>query len=278
MSYWNLKQRMSDSLASTYRFARTKSLRLLDPLDLIWLKLNRLGHYPPISRRRHVNHLGTLDGYALEFVGVLRGLKVLTNEQKILDFGCGCGLLEIALSDTRWTGAAVGIDIHYPSIEWATAHVADRGDFSFHHADIWNAAYWPQGNLSPDEYFDKTQLSGSFDLAIAKSVLTHAMPTEATAYVRHIPRLLAPGGTFVFTAFCVDDKLNFEGLGLVSREIDGVHVGLAKPHAPAAFVAYERRFIESVLKETGATAVDYLPGLWARTDGVYGQDIFVVQY
>ncbi len=131
------------------RRARNLIYRLLEPADWLARRLNQMSRYPPIALRRHIGHLGMLDGPGYEFVAYLKLLAGLENGDRVWDLGCGCGMLELALESARWEGSLIGTDIHPASIRWARRRITPRYPCCrFEHADIRNLAYHPGGKLT----------------------------------------------------------------------------------------------------------------------------------
>jgi ubiquinone/menaquinone biosynthesis C-methylase UbiE len=115
---------------------------------------------------------------------------------RVLDLGCGNGLLAEFLSDT--TGARVaGVDYVPEAIQQALEHTAakrDRLDFSV-------------GNLDHLDY-----PAGSFELVI--SIDSIYMPNDLPATLRKLRDLLTPGGKMLvfYSTFCLDASQSRETL------------------------------------------------------------------
>ena len=80
----------NEAVNAILRGGRMFFYRVLAPLDFLFLRMNRMSHYPPISLRRHVSCLGFLDGSGCEYVTYLRLLAGLEDGAKLLDMACGC--------------------------------------------------------------------------------------------------------------------------------------------------------------------------------------------
>lgn len=100
---------------------------------------------------------------------------------RAFDFGCGVGRLTQALADHLTH--AVGVDVAASMIEQARA-------FNRHGA---RCRY--EVNSRPDL---GAFPAGAFDLVYTSRVLQHMEPVYATAYIRELARLLAPGGYLSF--------------------------------------------------------------------------------
>ena len=116
---------------------------------------------------------------------------------RILDAGCGTGLLTLALlRGIRFPVSITALDLSSTSINAARrALYSSRGrtrDVTF-----------TQGNLLSLPFADD-----SFDFVFLTSVFTHMMPHESAHYLREIGRVLAPGGRCVSTWFLLTDEVN----------------------------------------------------------------------
>lgn len=266
------------------RRLRSWGFWLIEPLDLAARRINRLGHYPPIALRRQVGTLGTLDGVGCEFVSYLRLLAGLKANDRLWDVGCGCALLELALETHGWRGPLLGVDIHQPCIRWAQKTVGRRmPSFRFLHADIYNAAYWPSGQLTAAEWFREFD-AGEFDVVIAKSLFTHMLPDELDLYLTGISGRLGSGGRALLTFFLLNEaQRNLERAGRNSIRLLSVPESavyrVRRPGAPTAAVAYEEAYIRERL---GACQLEIQRaiqfGNWTgRSDGLSYQDILIVR-
>ncbi len=274
------RARTLSSLAYAYRLARNAAYRLLNPLDALFLRINRLGQYPPIYLRRHAGCLGGFDGSGYEFVSYLKLLTGLAPEHRLWDVGCGCGLLELALESAGWQGQLIGVDIHKPSVQWAQRAISRHiPSFRFVHADIQNPAYWPQGRMSADQWFFSFQ-EREFDRVIAKSLFTHMQLDELDIYLREIHTRLKLAGKALLTFFLLNpeqDKLQYLNK-IVFTKPDGASVyAVRNPAAPTAAVAYEENFLVEHLQGSGLLVEVIRYGTWSgRGDGLSFQDLIVV--
>ncbi len=102
----------------------------------------------------------------------------LTPQSRLLDVGCGTGLLASALHDfLDERGEYVGADIGSEAVEFCRSRFG-RPNFSFHVSEM--------TKLPP--------LIQRFDFIVFYSVFTHTYPLETAALLREASRLLAPGG------------------------------------------------------------------------------------
>lgn len=122
----------------------------------------------------------------------------LTPESKILDVGCGTGLLAASLCDFlgeqgRYTGA----DISPEAIAFCRSRFS-RPNFSFHVSEMTRLP----------------ALAERFDFIVFYSVFTHTYPRETALLLHAASRLLADGGIIfadVFTAPLIEEHSGNRG-------------------------------------------------------------------
>ena len=272
---------LRERLVRRYRQARRLAYRAVNPVDALVRRINGLERYPPIHLRRQVGCLGDIGGAGPEFVTYLKLLAGLKAGQSLWDVGCGCGFLELALEQARWKGRLVGTDIHRPSIEWAQRTITRRmPDVRFMHADIRNAAYWPEGKLSAGEW-----LAGfaerDFDLVVAKSLFTHMLPDELDLYLKAISTRLKPSGTALITCFVLNptqEALRASNRITFTKPARDSVYAVRHLAAPTAAVAYDESYLTERVRENGFTVRDAMHfGYWTgRQDGLSFQDILVL--
>lgn len=268
------------------RKLRTAAYQSAAPMDYAFRRLNGLAHYPPLHLRRHVGGMSAgFNGPSYEFVAYLRLLAGLRDGDRVWDFGCGCGLLELALHDLGWHGRLIGTDIHKPCIDWARKHLTTRfaGD-QFIHMDVFNAGYWPSGKSNAREWlsgFDERE----FDVVVAKSLFTHVLPDEIGVYLEAIADRLKPGGRALLTFFVLSEEqalLAGTGRNRLSFHsyAEGGRCAVRTPLAPTAAVAYERNYLMDRFRSAGfrPEGISFRDGAWTgRADGLSFQDIAVVE-
>lgn len=81
--------------------------------------INDKKDFPSLYLRRYVGPLRGFESSGAEFLAYLKLLCKFQPDEKILDIGCGCGLMGLYLKDyLNSQGRYVGADIHKLSIEW----------------------------------------------------------------------------------------------------------------------------------------------------------------
>lgn len=146
----------------------------------------------------------------------------------VLDIGCGSGRMARHFVDhIEPPGRYVGMDIQRSFIDWCNEHVSSaNGAFEFHHQDIYNGGYNPEGGVRASEYRFPFE-DASFDAVILYSVFTHLLPGDADNYMREISRLLKPGGRVYSTWYLLTPDAEVEYLMPSLKE---GQVGYGFPH------------------------------------------------
>jgi SAM-dependent methyltransferase len=149
-----------------------------------------------------------------EFLGYFVQFGGLQPDHRILDVGCGIGVMASRLTKfLSPKGGYFGFDIVPVGINWATRHISSRfQNFSFTHVDLFNKHYNPKGKLSADT-FQFPYPDNAFDFVFLKSVFTHLLPLSIGHYLSEIRRVLKPSGRCLLTIFLLND----ESLALVDR-------------------------------------------------------------
>jgi SAM-dependent methyltransferase len=149
-----------------------------------------------------------------EFLGYFVDLGSLSPDHRVLDIGCGVGIMASSLAHfLSPQGSYAGFDIVRVGITWARKNISSRfPNFSFVHADIFNKHYNPQGKLSSASFRFPYE-DATFDFVFLKSVFTHLLPDSIQNYLQEIRRVLKPTGTCLATLFL----MNPETTGLIGR-------------------------------------------------------------
>lgn len=177
------------------------------PLDMVEYAA---GLRSPITPPRGLWYVGGEDGFQSindEFLGYFQRLGGLRPDHRILDVGCGVGVMASRLTAfMNSRGSYLGFDVVEPGIRWCQKHITSRyPNFAFRFADVFHEQYNPKG---------KTQLldlsfpakDGEFDFIWLKSVFTHMVPMHIRHYLAEIHRSLANSGRCLATFFLLNDE------------------------------------------------------------------------
>jgi SAM-dependent methyltransferase len=142
-----------------------------------------------------------------EFLGYFVNLAGLRPDHRVLDVGCGIGVMASSLTSfLDPQGSYAGFDIVRVGIAWAQKNIASRfPNFSFIHADIFNKHYNPKGRLSSSSFRFPFE-DASFDFVFLKSVFTHLLPDSIQNYLQEIRRVMKPSGTCLATIFLMNPE------------------------------------------------------------------------
>jgi SAM-dependent methyltransferase len=264
------------------RAGRTAAFAALEPLDWAARAVNGKRDLPPLRLRRYVGPLRSFESSGAEFMSYCRLLLELQPDSRVLDVGCGCGLMALKLKNyLDAPGRYTGLDIHGPSVEWCQRSIAPAyPNFKFARIDVRNDAYNPGGQHAPEEYVFPFA-DGSFDAVLLKSVFTHLRPGAVENYMKEVARLLSPHGRALATFFLLNERqetLRREG----SNQIDFRHgEGIWRytyRESPESAVAYNENFVIELLDRHGlALKRPVVYGRWSgRREGLSFQDMLVL--
>ncbi|MGH6838988.1 MAG: class I SAM-dependent methyltransferase [Methylocella sp.] len=222
-------------------------------------------------------------------------LKLLAHVQRgdrVLDVGCGCGLMALQLADfLDASGRYVGIDPDRAAINWCRRHISPKySAFSFEHMDI-ATPYSPSGKGAAEEYSFPFP-ADSFDFVLLKSVLTHMRPQQVKRYFEEIRRVLAPRSSALITLFLMNDeqrRLAAAGLDQIDFKAAGLdridfkygdppwYYGI--PGDPESRCAFDETYILDLLGQSGlALECPIYYGTWSgRADGISVQDMALIK-
>jgi len=258
------------------RSARRLGLRFLDPLDYAARVINNQRRLPPFHLRREVGDPSIFESSGAEFLAYMRLLCDLQPGERVLDIGCGCGLMALFLEDYLDAGGCyTGIDVQAGAIDWCASNIsARRPNFSFAHLNRRSGRYNPGGEIGPLRLpFD----DGAFDVMVVKSVFTHLLRDDLEQYVREISRVLAPGGRCLASWFLFDladgapERLRTFSHG------DNV-CRFESEQSPETAVAYAEPYLRTLLGAHGLEIRQPVyRGRWAGEEaGLSTQDLTVI--
>lgn len=136
-------------------------------------------------------------------------------DERVLDVGCGRGLLTVAAAHRLCSGKVVGMDVWLPS-----AITGDQSNSVLQNAQIEQLSDRVQ--IQKGDARDLPFPDSVFD-AVVSNFVVHELrtPEERRQMMREIARVLKPGGhvalaDFIFTSECVAD-LKMQGVNAVRR-------------------------------------------------------------
>lgn len=139
------------------------------PIPPGWLRQRAIGH---VDAKSFLSS-GPAFARSLRDITLQHGTDIAHTE-RVLDFGCSCGLLIRALAQVT-NARLYGCDSDKEAVNWCKSHLAGE----FHH----------NGEFPPLPWED-----GHFDLIYAVSVLTHMDESHQNAWLEEWRRVLKPGG------------------------------------------------------------------------------------
>ena len=113
--------------------------------------------------------------------------------------------------------------------------------------DIRNERYNPKGAVTLREGWKFPYEPDSFDLIFLYSVFTHLDLDSACTYLADFPRILAPGGNVVLTAYVEEDVPNI----VVNPEDYR-----PRTSGPLHRVRYERQYFANLVEQRGLRVED----------------------
>jgi SAM-dependent methyltransferase len=140
--------------------------------------------------------------WQIDFVCEQLGLPDLTGID-VLDMGCGVKMSAALLNEGLPIGSYTGIDVFGEMVEFLQREVDDER-FEYHHLDLHNALYNPDG----EKLTAHTKLpvpKEGFDLIWLFSVFTHLAPDDFANMLAVLRRYVRPDGHLFFTLY-VDEE------------------------------------------------------------------------
>jgi len=226
------------------------------------------------------------------FQGLLHAHLPRGAPPRLLDVGCGTGLLAVACEPLLGdAGRYLGIDVSRRDVEYCRAHYpAPR--FAFQLLEVRNAAYAPEraAERVPWDVAD-----ASVDLVTALSVWTHLAEPDALFYLREAGRVLRPGGRAILTCFLLDADARAAPARAPGGEsryhaTDPARWVFSVPargsrdwlqpawaREPEDAIAFGEAGLARMLAGAGLREVARHPGTWREAPGLYFQDVLVLE-
>jgi SAM-dependent methyltransferase len=251
--------------AKRLRFLAHRSLTVVDHLAP-W----RDELLPPAHLRIYYYRTWKPEAFARACVRARTELDLagLRPEHRVLDIGSGIGNLAVGLIGYL-RGTYDGIEVHKEAVTWCRRAITPRHPtFRFHHADVANSAYNPNGRSTAAAYRFPFP-DRSFDVIFLASVYTHLLPSDAANYVHETARLLAPGGVCVASYFLLDNERRESidaGRSFMPFPVEHSS-GVCRLHrasSPESAVAYEESFIQRLHEQSSLQIRHVRRGQWWR--------------
>jgi SAM-dependent methyltransferase len=283
------------------RMRRTLATRWFQLVDRWFVPLDR----QRVRRTRNIrlipfasNRTGGKNSYAewAHVVGLFQTVIYSQLEKKennrILDVGCGSGLLAIASEPFLGpTGRYVGLDVMKHEIDFCRSHYPSE-PFEFIHLDVNNPLYNPtqESELTPWDVPDD-----DFDLMLALSVWTHLDEENATFYFREVNRVLKPRGRAIISFFILDKdyeatlpaRSGSEGRyhsthrnrWIFDQPVRGSDAWFTTSWAEVAeeAIGISPKGLDRIVQASGLTVVERHAGNWKEAPGLYFQDVVVLE-
>lgn len=214
----------------------------------------------------------------------------LQSTDRVLDLGSGVGRVGIPLAKyLQPPGSYHGVDVVPEQVAWCSQAITRRyPHFTFELLDVYSTRYNPKGKTAAEQ----ARLSigdGAFDFALAMSLFTHLLSAASRNYLAEARRVLRPSGTFVLSAFLLNDESRAAmAQGLKdSRYQFGVQVFpheyergcfISNTQVPEASVAYDEPHFLGFCRAAGLEVERVIYGSWCgRPGATLYQDVLILK-
>lgn len=258
---------MNERLISIFRTARSGTQILAEPFDCLYRHLTHRGSYPPLWVRQKVGDIFDFETSGAEYMAYLKLLCGLKRGDKILDIGCGCGVMCLRhnenppISDYLGPGGFyLGVDSDKQLVDWCRKNLSTS-----------NVRFdWlPHG--SPQ---DLEVGSSQFNVVLCKSLFTHLFPSEFLDYLSAIEDCLVPNGRVLLTLFILNGQ---ELKGRYTFKYKSETYSLERQSRPQLAIAYDGEWLLEVLKASGYSYEIYHGSWRGDSRGLSFQDIVIIR-
>ncbi len=210
---------------------------------------------------------------------------------KILEIGCGTGLLAIACEPFIKGGKYIGIDIMKDDINFCSDHYSSV-DFEFLHINTRNPFYAPR---QAEMHARWPIESESVDLVLALSVWTHLGEEDAVFYFSELSRVLKQNGKAIVTFFLLDEtyrhglesRKDQEGAFHATKQTRWIFNSSAHgsrmwfspewTRIPESAIGVTEAGLAHLIDSTGLKIIEHYQGNWKEIPGAYFQDVLVFE-
>jgi SAM-dependent methyltransferase len=213
-------------------------------------------------------------------------LSEISPDHAVLDVGTGPGRLTWELvTYLSPKGSYHGLEVQQDLYEDLKRRFGRLPNFHFHHADLVNSEYNPEGEANAENYRFPLD-DATIDRVILRSIVTHLVPDEVDNYLAEIARVLRPGGRSYITWFILDD----ESRPSVARpegepphplfQVDYGDYWVLSDENPAAAVAFEEQWVRGAYERAGMRILEPIHfGGWSDRPGRFDQrqDVVVAE-
>ncbi len=141
-----------------------------------------------------------------EYLQLLVSRGGLLPGDRVLDVGCGSGMMAAALTEYLSTGSYEGFDPDQDLIRWCNAHITRRFP-RFRFLAVSVEKYADPRAPCRSSQFTFPYGEGAFDYVILKSVFTHMFPDGIERYLSEICRVLRRNGRVFATHYILSEAM-----------------------------------------------------------------------